>query len=179
MRHQEPASGKPAGFLCTLFHQAREAVRRGTALPGEPEPRVPDPIPPHFDPHPSAPRSAPSTLPPPTLRHIRRQDLADTSRLLALYTQALTAGLIGRSEAERLSFVGLAQHVLTYGPANAGGLFRRLLVRRHFHFITPAEEEAALQRLKYHLYGGELAVCASRTGWGPQGAAQKVAGDDA
>jgi hypothetical protein len=45
--------------------------------------------------------------------------------------------------------------VLTYRPANAGGLFQRLLRRRRLHFVTQADEEAALQRLKRHLYGGD------------------------
>jgi len=66
------------------------------------------------------------SLPPPVLCNIRLQDLTDTSRFLDLYAQASHAGLIGNSEAERLTFVGLAQHVLTYRPENAGGLFRQL-----------------------------------------------------
>jgi hypothetical protein len=92
---------------------------------------------------------------PPTLSHILPQDLQDTGRLLLLYEHVRQRGLIGPAEADRLTFVALAQHVLTYRPANAGGLFQRLLTRRHFHFITQADEEAALQRLKRHLYSGD------------------------
>jgi hypothetical protein len=79
-------------------------------------------------------------------------DLKDTERLLVLYAQSVQAKLIGPSEAERLTFVGLAQHVLAYRPENAGGLFYQLLTRRSFHFVTQEEEDAAQQRLKQHLY---------------------------
>jgi len=46
------------------------------------------------------------SLPPPLLCNIRLQDVTDTSRLLALCAQASHAGLIGNSEAERLTFMG-------------------------------------------------------------------------
>ena len=91
-------------------------------------------------------------MPAPRLQHVTLPDLKDTERLLALYTQSVQAQLIGPSEAERLTFVGLAQHVLAYHPENAGGLFRHLLTRRCFHFVTQEEEDAAQQRLKQHLY---------------------------
>ena len=104
------------------------------------------------------------SLPPPLLCNIRQQDLTDTSRLLDLYAQASHAGLIGNSEAERLTFVGLAQHVLTYRPENAGGLFRQLLVQRHFHFVTQEDEDTAQQRLKHHLYEKGLSVPQRATG---------------
>jgi hypothetical protein len=91
---------------------------------------------------------------PPTLTHIVSQDFQGTGRLLVLYEQARQHGLIGSTEADRLTFVALAQHVLTYRPANAGGLFQRLLTGRRFLCVTQADEDAALQRLKRHLYGG-------------------------
>jgi hypothetical protein len=92
-------------------------------------------------------------------------DLQATDRLLDLYAQAIHARLIGPSEAERLTFVALAQHVLCYRPANAGGLFHRLLTHRLFHFVTQDEEEAAQQRLKRYLYGGgSRHLCPPQTG---------------
>jgi hypothetical protein len=91
-------------------------------------------------------------LPSPALRRILLQDLKDTERLLELHAQAIKANLIGGSEAERLTFLSLAEHVLAYHPENAGGLFRHLLSRRCFHFVTQEEEDAAQQRLKQHLY---------------------------
>ena len=68
--------------------------------------------------------------------------------MLALYEQAVAAGRIGRTEAERLTFVALAQHVLARRPRSPGGLFMYLLTKRLFHVITQAEEDAAQQRLK-------------------------------
>jgi hypothetical protein len=79
-------------------------------------------------------------------------DLRDTGRLLALYTQAVHAQWLGSSEAERLAFVALAQHVLTYRPENAGALFTHLVRRRCFAYITQADEDAARQRLNRYLY---------------------------
>ena len=92
-------------------------------------------------------------LPPPTLHHITLADLRDTTRVLRLYTQAIAAQLVQQTEAERLLFVALAQHVLARQPKNPGGLFMHLLTHRLFHVITQAEEEAAQQRLKRVLYG--------------------------
>jgi hypothetical protein len=143
--------------LTTLFTQAQEALRNGSALLEEPHPvvqrTVSAPLPQKV---PAAPATASSeVVPPPTLTHILPQDLQETGRLLVLYAQARQRGLIGPAEADRLTFVALAQHVLTYRPANAGGLFQRLLTRRRWHFVTQADEEAALQRLKRHLYGGD------------------------
>lgn len=104
-------------------------------------------------------RQTPSAvLPPPTLRHILVQDLRDTTRLLQLYAHAVTAGLTGRSEADRLNFVALAHHVLSYRPENPGGLFSQLLRKRHFDYITQDDEDAAQRRLKCVLYGGTVPV---------------------
>jgi hypothetical protein len=155
-KHQQPTAGGPAGVLTTLFTQAQEALRNGSALLEERSPivqrTVSAPLPQRV---PTAPAAAlREAVRPPTLTHILPQDLQETERLLVLYAQAVHRGLLGPAEADRLTFVALAQHVLMYRPANAGGLFQRLLTRRRWHFITQADEEAALQRLKRHLYGG-------------------------
>jgi hypothetical protein len=153
MKHQKPAVGGPTGILNTLFQQAWEAIRAGAAPFTEPEPVVRCHIAtPLQQEQPIAAKNEATPLPPPTLRYILLQDLKDTSRLLDLYAQAIQAELMGSSEAERLTFVGLAQHVLAYHPGNAGGLFRQLLTRRCFHFVTQEDEDAAQQRLKQHLY---------------------------
>jgi len=152
-KNQKPAASRPTGFLSTLFAQTRECLRTGTALPIDPEPVVTRTV--------SAParkerRSTPvvtqTPMLTPRLQHVTLPDLEDTERLLALYAQSVQAKLIGPSDAERLTFVGLAQHVLAYRPENAGGLFRQLLMRRCFHFVTQEDEDAAQQRLKQHLY---------------------------
>jgi hypothetical protein len=107
-------------------------------------------------------------LPSPTLRNILLQDLKDTGRLLDLYAQATQAEIMSGSEAERLTFVGLAQHVLACHPENVGGLFRQLLTRRCFHFVTQEDEDAAHQRLKQHLYAvkaGPILQTPDPDGW--------------
>ena len=83
---------------------------------------------------------------------MRLHDFRDTGRLLTLYAQAVHAQWLGPSEAERLAFAALAQHVLTYRPENAGGLFTHLVRTRCFAYITQADEDAAQQRLTRFLY---------------------------
>jgi hypothetical protein len=153
LKHQEPAAGGPTGVLHTLFQQAREVIRKGTIPIVGSGPVVMHRVPASVQQEYSAAAEEKSvSLSPPTLRHILLQDLKDTGRLLDLYTQAIHAKLVDNSEAERLTFVGLAQHILAYQPDNAGGLFHQLLRRRCFHFVTQEEEDAAQQRLKQYLY---------------------------
>jgi hypothetical protein len=152
-KNQKPATSRPVGVLSTLFAQARECLRTGTALPTDSEPPVARTVSaPVRKGQESTPVVPQTPMPAPRLQHVTLPDLKDTERLLALYTQSVQAKLIGPSEAERLTFVGLAQHVLAYHPENAGGLFRHLLTRRCFHFVTQQDEDAAQQRLKQYLY---------------------------
>lgn len=152
-KHQKPTSGGSAGVLSTLVAQIREAMRNGICVVEEPPPLRRDsgevlvyttPLP--------ATTSKPRTLPSPQLAHVIRLDLQDLARLLALYTQAVHRQLIGSSEAERLAFVALAQHVLHFRPVNPGGLFLQLLKRQHFAFITQEEEDTARRRLSAYEY---------------------------
>jgi hypothetical protein len=94
-----------------------------------------------------------STTEAPTLRHLVSVDLQDTARLLILFEQAQTQGLIGKSESDRLTFVALAEHATVVGSTNPCGLFATLLRRRCWHFVTDSDEDAAQARLKYYLYG--------------------------
>jgi hypothetical protein len=163
---QEPATGRSAGVLSALFEQAREELHNGTASPLEPVPAIivkPLPRPQQKT---ALPVPVPEASAPPTLRNITFLDLRETGRLLVLYQQAVEQGLIGPSEAERLTFVALAQHVLLYRPDNAGGLFRKLLMSRSYQVITQDDEDAALQRLKRFLYGEAVL---SRTSAHPAG----------
>jgi hypothetical protein len=98
-----------------------------------------------------------------SLTHVLPEDLRDTERLFALYHQAIKAKLLGKSEAEQLTFFALAQHVITYGPSNPGGLFRQLLARKQFQVITQQEEDAAVYRLKRYRAEHErlISLCAA------------------
>lgn len=157
--HQKPTCGGPTGTLSAFFHQAREAIRMGTAPRIDPEPVVTHSVSASLQRENLEGAEANSekksaALLPPTLRHVLPHDLKDTGRLLELYAQAIQTKLMYGSEAEQLTFVSLAQHVLAYRPKNAGGLFRQLLTRRCFHFVTQEDEDAAQQRLKQHRYAG-------------------------
>ena len=147
-KNQNPLGSVPPGFLSALFTEIREQIRHGAAA-DETVRRVE--MCSSSDAH-AQKKSATSqptvALAAPSLAHVLLEDLRDTERLLALYHQALTAKLIGKSEAEQLAFFAVAQHVITYGPANPGGLFRQLLARQQFQVITQAEEDAAVHRLK-------------------------------
>jgi hypothetical protein len=152
-KHQEPAASRPAGVLSTLFAQARECLHTATTLPTEPEPvilcRISAPMRGRQS---RTPVQVPMPGAAPTLHHVTLQDLKETSRLLSLYAQGVQTKLIGPSEADRLTFMALAQHVLRYVPENPGGLFLQLLRQRRFHFITQDEEDTARRKLLEHMY---------------------------
>ena len=86
------------------------------------------------------------------LRHVRREDLTDTTRLLALYAAAARAGVIGSSERERLRFVAMAEHALAAGQ-RPEALFAANVRRGRWLMITQADEDRAARRLKLHDYG--------------------------
>src|SRR5205807_4844903 len=77
-----------------------------------------------------------TTIQPPILRHIVPEDLQDTARLLTLFAQTQTQGLIGKSDSERLTFLALAEHAKVVGSQNPCGLFALLVQRQHWHFVT-------------------------------------------
>jgi len=90
---------------------------------------------------------------PPTLRHIIPEDLQDIARLLTLFAQAQTQGLIGKSDSDRLTFLALAEHAQVVGSQNPCGLFAALVQRQQWHFVTDNDEDVAQVRLKAYLYG--------------------------
>lgn len=92
-------------------------------------------------------------LAPPTLRNVQAVDLRETTRTLALYEQAASAGLIEHSHFGRLTFVSLAEHALVHGTVNPAGMLIWLLKTRNFTYITNDDEDAAQARLKRHVFG--------------------------
>lgn len=165
-KYQKPADSPTSGILTAMYLAIRSALHEGRLSPTEDNPIVihTASTPPHHEPTATSSPSVsttgikktsqkmeePAPLIPPTLRNISLHDLRNTERLLQLYTQAVKAGLIHSSEADRLAFVALAQHVVAYRPDNAGGLFTQLLRKRHFNYITQDDEDSALRRLKRH-----------------------------
>src|SRR5262249_44127662 len=101
----------------------------------------------------AAPRAAGPVLGRPTLRDVVPQDLKDTGRLLDLYEQAVDAGLAPPSEWGRLRFVAAAGHARGIGTKNPCGLFARVVRSGWYHFATGADEQAASERLRKHLFG--------------------------
>jgi hypothetical protein len=81
------------------------------------------------------------------------EDLQDMARLLALFDQAHTQGLIGKSVSDRLTFLALAEHAKVVGSQNPCGLFATLVRRQQWHFVTDSDEDAVQARLKHYLYG--------------------------
>jgi len=122
-KHQNPVASVPSGFLSALFTEMREQIRNHTVT-DETVRRIL--LCSSSDAHAQNKSVTPRptvAVAPPSLANVLLEDLRDTDRLFALYHQALTAKLIGRSEAELLAFFAVAQHVITYGPANPGGSF--------------------------------------------------------
>ena len=129
-----------------------------------PAPR-PTPAPPT---RPPVAAPAPAPLPEPTLRDVRSEDLTDTGRTLALYGQAVAAGLVTGSEADRLRFVAAAEHARVIGTTNPCGLFVRLVRRGLWAFLTQDDEDAANARLKRHLHGAPRPPSAARPAPAPR-----------
>jgi hypothetical protein len=80
-------------------------------------------------------------------------DLQDTARLLVLFEQAHTQGLIGYSDSERLTFLAAAEHARVRGSNNPCGLFAELIRRQRWDYVTDSDEDIAYRRLKHYLYG--------------------------
>lgn len=86
----------------------------------------------------------------PDLRRMVYADLSTTWRLVTLFSQAVTRGLLSGSEHDRLTFVSLAEHAIAYGR-DAVRLFSWLLRHpRCWSFINIEDEEAARRRLIEH-----------------------------
>jgi hypothetical protein len=137
------------------FQHQEPAPHADTTLPSQLSPHgvlVPSPPGSGVQQH-ATPQTHPATLSPPTLRHIVLEDLQDTHRLLLLFQQAHTQGLIGKSDSDRLTFVAAAEHARVIGSPNPCGLFATLIRRQSWHYVTDSDEDAASQRLKQHLYG--------------------------
>jgi hypothetical protein len=88
----------------------------------------------------------------PHLKNVKAEDLRDTARVLTLYRQAEARGLVGKSESERLSFVGAAVRASEKATKNPGGFFWRLVRDKLWHHVTATEENRANAMLKRHLF---------------------------
>lgn len=89
-----------------------------------------------------------------SIRGVREEDLKDTGRTLELHAQAVRAGIVNDSEADRLRVVAAAEHALDVATKNAPGLFATILRNGLFGFLTQDDEDAARRRIREHLHGG-------------------------
>lgn len=87
------------------------------------------------------------SVPPPRITNFRGEDFGDTGRMVELHRQAIEAGYPVKGEKGRLEFFALAERARRHGN-DAPRLFAWLLRERRFDFITHAEEDAAIARLR-------------------------------
>jgi hypothetical protein len=128
-----PASAVPAPTVTTTRPTSTPATSQAPAPP------LPTP----------APSQQAAPLPAPTLRDIRIEDLKQTDRLLDLHHQAVEQGIVGGSEADRLRFIGAAEHALGIGKTNPCGLFAYLIRGKLWRYLTQADEDRANVRIKF------------------------------
>jgi hypothetical protein len=177
--NQEPASGGPAGVQLSEREGRTETPNSPAATP----PVVPAPMAP-MTPASSAPATTPTSpaqgspavspsarpaatpkpspavpgpggLPAPRLDDVRVEDLKDTGRLMELLGQAVSRGLVSESEADRLRFLGAAEHALAIGKENPAGLFAYLIRGKLWRYLTQDDEDRANARIKAFLRGPE------------------------
>src|SRR5512135_774276 len=94
----------------------------------------------------------------PTLRNVTPEDLRDPARLLDLHAQAVAAGYITSSEADRLNFFAAANHTRVIGSRNPPGLFVRIVRSGLWAFLTQADDDAARLLLRRALYPEDKAA---------------------
>jgi hypothetical protein len=88
----------------------------------------------------------------PTLRDVKPEDLLDPARLLDLHAQAVAAGYVSSSEADRLNVFAAANHARVIGSRNPPGLFVRILRSGLWSFLTQDDEDVARVQLRRVLY---------------------------
>ena len=139
IQNQEPAGG-PTGF--SISGQGKGGSRLTPGCDDLPRGCV------ESDPS----RRPPLPLSVPTLADVRLEDLKDTDRLLDLHRQAVAKGLVTASEADRLRFVGAAEHALAIAK-NPPALFAWIVLNGCWRYITGVAEDSARRRLRLHDYG--------------------------
>jgi hypothetical protein len=94
----------------------------------------------------------------PSLRDVKPEDLRHPARLLDLHAQAVAAGYISSSEANRLNFFAAAHHARIIGSRNPPGLFVRIVRSGLWSFLTQDDDDAARVLLRRALYPEEEAI---------------------
>jgi hypothetical protein len=85
----------------------------------------------------------------PSLYRVEPEDLRNVGRLERLYHQAVERKLADGSESGFYDFTALAERARRVGR-NPGAVFVTLLREKRWGFITNADEDAALRRVRAH-----------------------------
>jgi hypothetical protein len=104
----------------------------------------------------------------PTLLDITGEDLRDVGRLEQLHTEAVDRELVTSSEADRLKFFAGAVHAQSVGK-NPTRLFAWMIWKGRWDFITQADEDEAVARLKKRNRPDVPAPAATHAGQGRTG----------
>jgi hypothetical protein len=87
-----------------------------------------------------------------SIRDVKPEDLRQTGRTLELHRQAVARGWVADSEHGRVRVVAAAEHARAVGTTNPPGLFRTILSRGLWAFLSAGEEERASRRIREHLF---------------------------
>jgi len=79
----------------------------------------------------------------PDLRDVKVADLEDPRRLAALFKQSRARGWVRRCESDILAFLAAAAHALRVGTSNPAGLFRWLVERQKWAYLSCEDEDRA------------------------------------
>jgi hypothetical protein len=100
------------------------------------------------------------------LRNVSEAELKNDEALSERYEEAVSKGLVGRSEHDYLKLVAAAERALSHGR-NAGALFASLVNSQLWRNLSNADFDRANERTKARLFGesrrgpGEVRTCAA------------------
>lgn len=101
-----------------------------------------------------------------SFRNLKDSDLTDDEKLVARFRQAVDAGFLTDSEANRVRFIAEAEHCLTHGDKPAS-MFARNVRAGLTNTITDADEDrgrARLKRMRASKVNGAVAALAGKLG---------------
>jgi hypothetical protein len=92
-----------------------------------------------------------SVLPPPSFRNILYADLKHIERIMTLYEQASASGVVKPSEAMLINFVAAAVRAVEVSSGESSvRIFRALVVKKMWGYVTHEQENQAVAMLKQH-----------------------------
>ena len=139
-----PLPAEKAGKTVTPYKENKEPLPRGESKNQEPASGGTTGV--YISQSESKKTEAPADRP--TLRDVKPEDLRDPARLLDLHAQAIAAGYVSSSEADRLNFFAAANHARVIGSRNPPGLFVRIVRSGLWSFLTQDDEDVARVQLR-------------------------------